>query len=337
MGLSRARRIKYVGAALAGLLAVSVLAACDTLNAGDALHAGGVLTSANGAVLLIQQSDGNLVLGDACGASWSSRTNGNPGAWSIMQSDGNFVVYSADNRPLWWSGTNGHPGARLVVQNDGNLVIYHGDYPVWATFTHRCLFKDDFNGSGLDHSKWQPNWFGATDEQVTHLPAQPGLSGACADPAQVSQPGDGSLHLSTAMRTCHAETTDQWFAWAAGNVSTNSRFKFTYGRLEARMWLPPDGGPVHNWPAFWATGNHWPEDGEIDVVEGSNGKTCWHFHADPEPADDPGKCVSLPNPSGWHTFMANWTPTRIDYYYDNKLVGSVTSGVTGSPMIIDVA
>ena len=44
---------------------------------------------------------------------------------AIMQSDGNFVVYSASSKALWNSGTYGNPGnSTAVMQNDGNFVIY---------------------------------------------------------------------------------------------------------------------------------------------------------------------------------------------------------------------
>ena len=50
--------------------------------------------------------------------------------------DGNFVVYDSGGRPLWHSGTQGNPGAYLVVQNDGNGVIYHaGGAWIWQTGT----------------------------------------------------------------------------------------------------------------------------------------------------------------------------------------------------------
>lgn len=52
-----------------------------------------------------------------------------------MQADGNLVVYQG-NTPLWSSRTSGHPGAYLVVQTDGNVVIYGSDdFPIWATGT----------------------------------------------------------------------------------------------------------------------------------------------------------------------------------------------------------
>ena len=35
---------------------------------------------------------------------------------------------------MWPSGSEGHPGAWLVVQNDGNLVVYDaGNQPLWAS------------------------------------------------------------------------------------------------------------------------------------------------------------------------------------------------------------
>jgi len=52
-----------------------------------------------------------------------------------MQGDGNLVVY-ASTGPVWSSGTDRHPGAFLVVQDDGNTVIYSaGGSPLWATNT----------------------------------------------------------------------------------------------------------------------------------------------------------------------------------------------------------
>uniref|UniRef100_A0AAY5E9K1 Bulb-type lectin domain-containing protein n=1 Tax=Electrophorus electricus TaxID=8005 RepID=A0AAY5E9K1_ELEEL len=38
---------------------------------------------------------------------------------AIFQDDGNFVVYGW--KPIWASGTNGKPGFFLIMQSDGNL------------------------------------------------------------------------------------------------------------------------------------------------------------------------------------------------------------------------
>ena len=54
-------------------------------------------------------------------------------------------------------------------------------------------------------------------------------------------------------------------------------FSFTYGYMEARIWLP-GSGEIADWPAFWADGQNWPTDGENDVLEGLGGQACAHFH-----------------------------------------------------------
>jgi hypothetical protein len=55
-----------------------------------------------------------------------------------MQSDGNFVLYGANYVPVYFvTSTQGNPGAWMVIQDDGNLVIYNQDGAValWNTRT----------------------------------------------------------------------------------------------------------------------------------------------------------------------------------------------------------
>jgi hypothetical protein len=57
---------------------------------------------------------------------------------AFMQTDGNLVLYRADNTRAWESETCGE-GIYLIVQNDGNMVLYKRGMhdwtatPVWAT------------------------------------------------------------------------------------------------------------------------------------------------------------------------------------------------------------
>ena len=46
------------------------------------------------------------------------------------------MCYGPSGSPLWASGTQGNPGAYLALQTDGNLVIYShgGNMPLWATY-----------------------------------------------------------------------------------------------------------------------------------------------------------------------------------------------------------
>lgn len=105
----------------------------ETLQPGYLLKQGQGVRSLNGEYLLIQQTDGNLVLYRGKTALWSTETGRNPGAYAVMQTDGNLVVYSAAKKALWSSNTSGHAGASLAVQTDGNLVIYGTDHTaLWS-------------------------------------------------------------------------------------------------------------------------------------------------------------------------------------------------------------
>jgi hypothetical protein len=52
-----------------------------------------------------------------------------------MQTDGNLVVYTAENKPVWNAVTQGHPGAYFAVQGDSNIVVYSdAGKALWARF-----------------------------------------------------------------------------------------------------------------------------------------------------------------------------------------------------------
>ena len=108
----------------------------DTMQPGESLNPS--IESANGLYTFIYQSDGNLVLypNGSTNALWASGTNGTSQGHTIMQGDGNLVIYDANGVAVFATHTEGNPGSRLVVQNDGNVVIYAPDgTALWATNT----------------------------------------------------------------------------------------------------------------------------------------------------------------------------------------------------------
>jgi hypothetical protein len=144
-------RLTAVVALVLGLLGAIVVpssataaAGSDVLLPGETLRAGQSLAARSTRQVidfdLDMQGDGNLVLyQDYAGFRvpvWSSQTEGNPGAFAVMQGDGNLVVYAADGRPLWHSATHGRAGASLALQSDGNLVLYAAGRPLWQTRTY---------------------------------------------------------------------------------------------------------------------------------------------------------------------------------------------------------
>jgi kumamolisin len=120
------------------IAALALPGSCSYGRPGEILQSGGSINSCDGRFTLdMQASDGNLVLyWNGHGALWASNTEGNPGAYAVVQDDGNFVVYSTKKKALWNSGSFGNPGAFLKVQDDGNLVVYNpGRQPLWNSQT----------------------------------------------------------------------------------------------------------------------------------------------------------------------------------------------------------
>jgi len=115
----------------------------DTLQSNHWLNPGDSLTSANGnAVLTMQESDGDLVLyswSETRGQQkkiWSAGTSGHPGARVVLQgSDGNLVVRDSNGKALWSSGSN--PGAvKATLGNDCNFVVVDSkSATLWSTKT----------------------------------------------------------------------------------------------------------------------------------------------------------------------------------------------------------
>ena len=194
-------------------------------------------------------------------------------------------------------------------------------------------FDDEFNGTGLDTANWSTGWFGSGITPPVNSQEED-----CYDPAQVAE-SDGALDLTLIQKSEDCGISDPQYT--TGLVSTKGKFSFTYGFIEARVWLPSvpgNPGEAADWPGVWLDGQNWPEDGEIDIAEGLGGRVCAHFHGPADPqgigAGNGTGCPGGTYTDGWHTFAANWEPGIITYYYDGVDIGSVTSGVTSAPMFV---
>ncbi|MET9407965.1 glycoside hydrolase family 16 protein [Streptomyces sp. NPDC002935] len=197
--------------------------------------------------------------------------------------------------------------------------------PVGIAGTWRQVFSDEFNGTGLDGSKWNSNWFGCSG-CVTKPPNS--AEASAYSPSQVSV-SDGSLHLNLIQQP--TTVGGKTYPNVSGLVTSNGKAQFTYGAFESRIYTPSSGTQMANWPSFWLDGQNWPTDGELDVLEGLGGSACYHFHST---AGGPGGCASGTYSGGWHTFGAEWKQGSVTYYYDGKQVGQITSGITSAPMYL---
>jgi hypothetical protein len=196
----------------------------------------------------------------------------------------------------------------------------------------QLVLDSEFNGTALP-APWRSGWFGTgVTGPVNSAEAD------CYSPAALSYSSTGlKISLTQTPVTCSGKTEP----WTTGLITTNpddgrppgTGFQYTYGVIEARIDVQGSGAnQLYDWPAFWADGHNWPQDGEDDVLEGLSGDACFHFHS---PLGYQGGCEATITP-GWHTFASNWEPGSITYYYDGAKVGSFTSSITSAPMYLVV-
>jgi hypothetical protein len=80
----------------------------DTLGQNGMLSPGRTMYSTGGKYMFVQQANGNLVLYDrTTGKAMSASNRFGSGIWTVMQSDGNLVQYTAGGRAVWATNTVG--------------------------------------------------------------------------------------------------------------------------------------------------------------------------------------------------------------------------------------
>lgn len=153
-------------------------------------------------------------------------------------------------------------GSSCSSDKETSIVTF--DSLVWA---------DEFEGAGaLDTAKWfhqtqlppWGEWFG-------------GLINHYTDRVENSYQQDGYLHLLAKRESFE----DQGYEKEFTSARLNSKFAFTYGRVEVRAKVPQGVG---TWPAIWMLNTNiteagayweqqgygttsWPHCGEIDILE----------------------------------------------------------------------
>ncbi len=227
--------------------------------------------------------------------------------------------------PASSGGSSSAPGCTL------NSVVAPciGDTTTAANGWGKPIFDDEFSESSLNTAKWSTGWYNST------TPSGPvnTLENDCYAPSQVSLGSNGlDLRFIQQSSTCQGITKP----YTTGLITTDpyggsGGFTYTFGYAEAKIYLPPSGSTIANWPAFWqVTPAGASISGEEDIMEGLGGSACYHFHYS---GGGPGGCASG-NYSGWHIFGANWQNGVVTYYYDGKQVGQITSGITSTPMYL---
>jgi len=204
---------------------------------------------------------------------------------------------------------------------DGTIVLPEPD-PVYDML----IWSDEFNSDGaIDSNKWfhqtqlppSGSWF---NNEVQHY----------TNRLENSFVEDGKLHVMAKKETF----TDQGETKQYTSARLNSKFAFTYGKVEVRAILPSGSG---TWPAIWTLGKNinedggywdeeygtaqWPACGEIDIMEhwGNNQNyvsSALHTPSSFGATVNHGGLVDENVSTEFHTYSLVWTPEKMDFSLD---------------------
>ncbi len=201
-----------------------------------------------------------------------------------------------------------------------------------AGVTWELQLDEDFSGdleTLLESGVWHTGWFGdgeltlPVNDRETALMSAANLSIADGLARMDVTPNTDDLTLrdGTTQPNLGAAINTDWSQAREG-------FAFTYGYVEARMHLPAGRPDEEVWPSFWLTGRTWPDDMEIDVVEGDGtdeGNKINIHHGtreDPINLNGPQRAHTVEGATtGMHTYAADIRPDGVTFYYDGVEVG----------------
>lgn len=140
--------------------------------------------------------------------------------------------------------------------------------------------------------------------------------------------------------------TNQWAEAILGNGSN-----FLFGPnafLRALVYIPKGSGAggtgkvfpagsTANWPALWSTGRPWPQNGEVDMLEGQTGRSCMGTHygvwtgTGASGNSKSGQCGALgAGSTGWLTVSVLRTGGQVKVWYGTVLVGTAALPTTAN-------
>ena len=278
------------------------------------------------------------------GAPWSTQSeiikNIVLDQWQVVTfnfKDDNYINLSANSgTPTSRSDFN-----RILLQvngeNNTDKVIayiddfsYDGTLPESNNTNHNfdtLVWADEFDGNGsLDNTKWYHQTFGPNggkwfNEELQHY----------TDSNNNSYLANGNLYIvgKKETKTQNGVTLDYTSA------RLNSKFAFTYGKIDVRAQLPKDNG---TWPAIWTLGKNisepgaywqtqgfgntsWPECGELDIMEHGLHATNEISAAIHTPSSS-GNTVNtakkmLADVGSFHVYSMIWSQDKITFLVDD--------------------
>jgi hypothetical protein len=153
----------------------------------------------------------------------------------------------------------------------------------------------------------------------------------------VTQPGAGATVSVSSRDGLGVEVTgeDQW-----AEVISSDAVVGPNSFVRGLAYIPPGPkGSTANWPAFWTTGSPWPDNGEIDMLEGQAGRSCeqTHYGTLQPSGHASGNSVSNCAPlgyTGWLTISMWRTGEKVKVWYNRRFIGTVPLPTTADEELI---
>jgi len=205
----------------------------------------------------------------------------------------------------------------ITDSNDNN-----GEDPIFDNL----VWSDEFNGTGtIDTNKWfhqtelpsGGSWYNSEVQHYTNR-------------EENSFVENGNLHIVAKKETF----TDQGYTKQYTSARLNSKYAFTYGKVQVRAKLPTGSG---TWPAIWMLGKNitepggywtnshgttpWPACGEIDIMEhwGNNQNyvsSAMHTTSSSGGTINHGGQIIPTASSAFHLYELIWTSEKMVFSVD---------------------
>jgi beta-glucanase (GH16 family) len=191
------------------------------------------------------------------------------------------------------------------------------------------VWSDEFSSAGaIDENKWfhqtkipsGGSWY---NNEVQHY----------TNRTQNSYVEDGNLFI----KAIKESFTDQGHTKQYTSARLNSKYAFTYGRVDVKAKLPVESG---TWPAIWTLGQNipenggywhiqgysqpnagWPICGEIDIMEhglhnDNEVSSALHTTSSSGDTQNTSKQMLDKGVNEYHTYSMNWSPNQITFLID---------------------
>ena len=191
------------------------------------------------------------------------------------------------------------------------------------------MFEDNFDGTSLDKTKWNPtyNW-GPTHNHRAYCAEE----NVIVSDGTLKLKGEKKVHPNANGKKAKFNNKEIPVDYTSGAIDTKNHFEVKYGYIEGRFKAPWQKG---TWPAFWTLQDGWPP--EIDILEIPASRKQHHYYlhyTDPSWYSSHGsawdheasfgghKDDNTDRSAGFHNYAVEWDESTLSFYFDDKQFAS---------------